>query len=183
MACVTPEKMDSETITRAVEILSIEDDLSAMRIRYEEPVPPKPARRARRKRRVGVSYVMVDTVSLTELETTISERRVLDCLLAHVDRGSNDIRLTTSLIAERTGMQVPNVSRALRSLRDRRLIYKLGVGLWRVSPWLAYAGDWKEWDKAAIDVAEPQWKRDGDDGLRPRPDSGCSASATAPSAH
>jgi CRP-like cAMP-binding protein len=160
---VTPEKMDSETVTRAVEILSIADDLSGMTLRYQEPVPPKPPRRARRKRRVGVSYVMVDTVSLTELETTISERRVLDCLLAHVDVGTNDIRLTTSLIATKTGMQVPNVSRALRSLRDRRLIFKLNVGLWRVSPWLAYAGEWKEWDKAAMDAAEPQWKRGTDD--------------------
>jgi hypothetical protein len=142
-----------------MQIRELADDLSEMTVAYDEPVPAGPVRRPRRTRRTGMSFIMVDTRSLADLELLASESRVLNMMLAHMDRETNEVRMTTQLLAERTDMLPPAVSRALRDLANRHVITKLGPGLWRVTRWLAYIGDWKDWDVAAKDDPEPQWKR------------------------
>ena len=106
-----------------------------------------------------MSYVMVDTRSLADIEVVATEARVMSLLLANMDRGSNEVRMSTKLLAERCDILPPAASRTLRDLAARRIIFKLAPGLWRVNRWLAYIGDWKDWDVAAKDDPEPQWKR------------------------
>jgi hypothetical protein len=132
-------------------------DLDDAKVTWEEPERPK---RSRRSRRVGMSFVMVDAVSMGDLELVPNEQKVLSALLSVADvRDESRSRMSTSMIAERTGIRASNVSTILAGLKKRRVVFKEGPGYWRVTPWYAFAGEWPEWDKTAKHFPEPQWKR------------------------
>src|SRR5690606_26825289 len=100
---------------------------------FEHDVPHSVGRRARRTRRVGMSYVMVDARSVGDLELVPTEQRVLGVLLSVADRADESrSRISTSLVAERLGMRPNNVSKVLGALRKRNIIFKEGPGYWRV---------------------------------------------------
>lgn len=131
-------------------------------LQYDIPSPT--GGRKRRTRRTGMSYVMIDSRSIGDLELTPSEHRVIAKMLEVADRNDQSrSRISTSLIAERLSMAPSNVSKVITALRKRRIIFKEGVGYWRVTPWYAFAGEWPEWDKTAKHFPEPVWSRDGND--------------------
>lgn len=111
-----------------------------------------------------MSYVMMDTRSIGDLELVPTELRVLSVLLSVADRmDESRSRISTTLLAQRAGMSSPNTSRVLTALRKRNVIFKEGPGYWRVNPWYAFAGEWTEWDKVAKKFPEPIWKRGDED--------------------
>lgn len=114
----------------------------------------------RRARKIGSSYVMFDAAALEDLELTVNERRIVNTLLALADRHDRSCtRASVSLIALRSGIGAANVSKNLTALRKRNIVFKIQTGYWLVNPWIAFAGEWAEWDKAAMQFVEPTWKR------------------------
>lgn len=128
---------------------------------FEHQVPEAvTTKRFRRSRRVGMSFVMVDAQSISELELVPTEQRVLGALLGVADKADQSrSRISTTMIAERAGMTPSNASKVISGLRKRRIVFKEGPGYWRVTPWYAFAGAWPDWDKVAKSFPEPEWKR------------------------
>jgi hypothetical protein len=117
-------------------------------------------KRFRRSRRVGMTFAMVDQQSIRDLELVPSEQRLIGALLTVADKNDESrSRISTSLLATRLEMHPSNVSKILRALQDRKIIFKEGPGYWRVTPWYAWVGEWTEWDRMAKNYPEPTWKR------------------------
>lgn len=153
-------RMESHTVVRKMHIRDVADDLSEMTVEYQEPKAQ--GRRRVRQRRVGTAYVMADTLALQQLRLPPTGWRILMMLIGHMDRETNEVRLTQQLIATRSGLTVGSVSRHVPMLIERNLVEKLGQGWWRVSPWIAYAGEWRDWDQAAKQTPEPIWHDAGE---------------------
>ena len=153
-----PRPIPQRTVVTHYKVRDIADDLSELTVEHQEAVP---GRRPKRTRRVSMSYAMIDKQSLRDLELTQAEARVLHELVAvadyKIDEGKS--RMSTALLAERTGMAGSAASRALTSLQARAVIFKEATGLWMVNPWYSWVGPWELWDKTARDYPEPQWKR------------------------
>lgn len=155
MGTKKPGKTESHTVVRRMQIRDVEDDLSAMTVEYQEPTAQ--GRRRRPGRRVGASYIMVDAVAIGQLRTTFLEGRVLSVMLSQLDRGTNDVRMNQELIAKKAGILPSAVSRTIPHLVERNLVVKLAYGHYQVTPWLAYVGEWREWNSAAGEWPEPIW--------------------------
>ena len=152
----TPKTIQQSAVLIDPETGEAEDRI----LQYSVPQPV--GRKKRRGRKTGMQYVMVDSQSMGELELTPSEHRIVAKLLEVADRyDESRSRISSTLLSERLGMDISNVSRTLTALRNRRIIFKEGPGYWRVSPWYAFAGAWAEWDSTAKKFPEPVWKRDG----------------------
>lgn len=123
--------------------------------------PPKGATRTRitrgRKKKVAHGYLMVDTESLGMLDLSRQEYRVFSFLLSKVEPGTGEIRVTNMYIAKSIGMTQANVSKTMKSLRERNIILAHDYGVWRVSAWIAWVGEWKKWYKASTEEPEPRW--------------------------
>lgn len=105
-------------------------------------------------------FALVDMSRMSELVLTTTESRVLWCICDSLSKGSGSIaRIGTGEIAERTGILSQNVSKTLRSLRDRRIITRERNGVWAVNPWLIYAGSAEDWEAATDGHPEPEWSR------------------------
>ena len=148
-------KTDQHTVVRRMQIRQVEDDLSAMTVEYQEPTPQ--GRRRRLSRRVGTSYLMVDTVALAQLRLSHLEWRILSVMLSRLDRGTNDVRMNQELIGKKAGMLPSAVSRTMPHLVGRNVVVKLAYGHYQVTPWIAYVGEWREWNSAAGEWPEPIW--------------------------
>lgn len=117
-------------------------------------------RGGRRTRRVSMTFAMVDQMSVADLELSHLEHRVVSMLLSVADPAdAGRSSITVTRIALLLEIAQPNVSRVLRDLRLRRVVFKEGPALWRVTPWYAWVGNWKDWDKTAREFPEPEWKR------------------------
>lgn len=126
--------------------------------------PPKGATRTQvtrgRQKRVAKGYVMLDTESMGMLDLSRQEYRVFSFLLSKVETGTGEIRVTNMYICKSIGMTQPNVSKAMKSLRERHIVIAEGYGVWRINAWIAWVGEWKKWYKASQDDPEPQWSLD-----------------------
>jgi hypothetical protein len=151
-------RTESHTVVRKMHIRDVADDLSEMTVEYQEPKAQ--GRRRVRHRRVGAAYVMADTLALQQLRLLPTGWRILMLMIGHMDRQTNEVRLTQQLIAGRAGLTNSAVSRHMPILLERNLIERLGQGHFRVSPWIAYAGEWRDWDQAAKQTPEPIWHDD-----------------------
>jgi hypothetical protein len=117
-----------------------------------------PQRRTNKQRskKVASGYVMVDTESFGMLDLSRQEYRVFSFLLSKVD-GAGEIRVTNQYISKAIGMTSNNVSRTMKSLRERDIVISEGYGVWRINAWIAWVGEWKKWNKASQDDPEPTW--------------------------
>jgi hypothetical protein len=117
-------------------------------------------RRRKRKKGWRDHVSMVDVGVLTRLQLTGLESRVLWMIVKHVpEKGGNEARCTLAEIADETGIAGPNVSRIMKTLRDRRLLHTERQGVHHVSPWLAWSGDFDSWNAEAEKWPEPIWER------------------------
>lgn len=111
----------------------------------------------KRSKRVGNGYAMLDTESMGMLDLTRQEWRVFSFLLSKVETGTGEIRVTNSYISKSIEMTPNNVSRTMKSLRERHIILAEAYGVWRINSNIAWVGDWKKWNAAANDDPEPIW--------------------------
>lgn len=118
----------------------------------------------RRKRRAGWRdhVAMADLGNLTKLELSGLEYRVLFAVMRAVpEKGGRTAFVTMEEIAEQIGSTTPSVSRAIKSLRERNIVWRPDsrIGRLNVSAWLMYNGDFDSWNMEAEKDPEPLWTR------------------------
>ena len=119
-------------------------------------------RRRRRKRGWRDSVSMVDTGLMVRLEMSGLEYRIFHAVASHIpEKGGTDAFCTMQEIADQLGVAQQSVSRAMKALRERRIILKRSnrIGRWHVNSWLLYNGDFDSWNAEAEDDPEPIWVR------------------------
>jgi CRP-like cAMP-binding protein len=132
---------------------------------YEPVGPTKTGRPANtrtrvrkgRKNKVTKRFAYVDTESMAMLRLTVQEHRVLYFMMSMIDQGTNEIRVTGVFIAKSIGMTQANVSKTLRSLRERLIIIPVDHGVWRINSWIAWTGSYDKWFSATGGDGEPYW--------------------------
>lgn len=75
--------------------------------------------------------------------------RVLNFFMGVTDFG-NVVMISTREIAERLGMQQPNVSRAIKTLVEKEYLFKEKRGrnnIYMINPYVAWKGQAKQWKK------------------------------------
>lgn len=103
---------------------------------------------------------LMDIDNMVRLELSMQEHKILFGLLAFIpEKGGGEARVTTSELADRLSMKPQNVSRGLRSLRDRHVIRTPRQSVHEVTPWLAYSGDFDSWNSEVDGWPEPIWVR------------------------
>lgn len=133
---------------------------------FHEPVGPRktgrPANTRTRVRKGRVTkvtkrYAYVDTESMAMLRLTVQEHRVFTFMMSMIDQGTNEIRVTGVFIAKSIGMTQANVSKTLKSLRERLIIIPVDHGVWRINSWIAWTGSYDKWFSATGGDGEPYW--------------------------
>lgn len=123
-------------------------------IHVEMPVTRGRKRKGRRK-----VYALMDLESLDRLELVRAEWEVLTRIMRSVNPETNVANVTQAEIAEDIGMARPNVSRIVKLLRDRRIIFDIGFASYRVNAHIMYRGSNQDWDIATDTEEEPEWNR------------------------
>lgn len=121
----------------------------------------------RRKRRKGWRdrVALTDMGLLAKLELTGLEMRVLIAVMANVpEKGGADAFCTQAEVAKTLGVMQPSVTRAMRELQARRVVWPIGRGRWHVNTWLMFNGDFESWGAEAERDPEPVWVRGVDAG-------------------
>jgi DNA-binding transcriptional ArsR family regulator len=117
------------------------------------------ARVGRRRKAKRKMYALMDLEALDELELTGSEWEVLHCIMRAVNPETNEANISISEIGDRVGVAPQNVSRSMKELRDRRIVFTLRLGTHRVNAHIMYRGSNADWDIATDTEHEPTWKR------------------------
>jgi CRP-like cAMP-binding protein len=120
----------------------------------EFPVARGKRRKARRK-----VYALMDLESLDRLELVGGEWEVLSRIMRAVNPETNIASVTHQQIADDLGMARPNVSRIIRLLRERRILFDLPGMAFRVNAHIMFRGSNVDWDLATDTEEEPQWNR------------------------
>lgn len=107
--------------------------------------------------KVTRKWAYVDAESIGMLDLSRQEYRVFTFMMGKMESPSGEIRVTGAYIARSIGMTEANVSKTLKSLRERLIIIPEGLGIWRMNSWIAYMGEYKKWYPAAMDDEEPYW--------------------------
>ena len=142
-----------------------------VKLRIHEPIIEEPGPHRGRPRkgttRVRVSqgrtskvtkkWAYVDAESMSMLDLSHQEYRVFSFMMGKMDQPAGEIRVTGAYIARSIGMTQNNVSKTMKSLRERLIIIPEGIGIWRMNSWIAYMGEYKTWYPAALDDQEPYW--------------------------
>ncbi len=110
-----------------------------------------------RTSKVTKKWAYVDAESMSMLDLSRQEYRVFTFMMGKMDQPAGEIRVTGAYIARSIGMTETNVSKTLKSLRERLIIIPEGLGIWRMNSWIAYMGEYKTWYPAALDDEEPYW--------------------------
>lgn len=118
-----------------------------------------PAFRRGKKRGKKRMFALMDLESLDRLELTGQEWAVLHKIMRSVNVDTNEARIMVGEIADTLGIAQPSVSRVLRTLRDRRIIKTLRLGVHRVNPHVMFRGSAQDWDTVTENEREPVWHR------------------------
>lgn len=123
-----------------------------------------PDRRGRGKGRKQKQMVMTNVLAMTRLELSVPEARVFWCLVAHVPVRSGTIAyIGIGQIATKTGMHRVDVSKTMKSLRDRRIVRTLHTGQHHINANIVYNGSFDDWNDADVVELEPVWTHHGVD--------------------
>jgi predicted DNA-binding transcriptional regulator len=96
---------------------------------------------------------------MAALEMTALTARVLWSICSRVNPNTNESRVKIREIATELDTAESSVSRAIRELRDRRILQNEEFGVYVISPWIAYCGSAEAWEKATNDIDAPVWSR------------------------
>ncbi len=118
-----------------------------------------PARQGRKRKGRKKVFALMDLESLKRLELTAQEWDVLTALMAAVNPETNQAHIGVSALAADIGVHQPNVSRIMKSLRERRIIETLRQGVHRVNSHIMFRGSNQDWDEASTREKEPLWRK------------------------
>lgn len=118
-----------------------------------------PAVRGRRRRGKRRPFALVDLASLDRLELSALEWRVLHRIMRAVNPETNEANIYQAEIAEDLGVPHPSVSRAYRTLCDRRVVFRLRRGVHRVNTNIMFRGSTQDWNTISTTEKEPLWRR------------------------
>lgn len=125
---------------------------------------PSPKGRNRKARQKQMS--MVDVSVMDRLELSIYESRIFWKMMTHVPTKTGTIAYcSVKQLAEETGIHRVNVSKTLKSLRDRRIIRTIRPGQHHINTHIAFSGSFDDWNATDGTEAEPVWHRHGVDPL------------------
>lgn len=119
-------------------------------------------RRRKRKRGWREKVAMIDLDNIGRLELSGLEYRILFAVMQAVpEKGGCRASITIEEVAERVQSTSPSVSRAMKVLRDRRVLIREDnkIGRVMVNPWLMFNGDFDSWAVETDATAEPIWMR------------------------
>lgn len=117
-------------------------------------------RKHRRKERSHNVFTLVDNPRMAQLELTQQESRVFWAICSALRKDDGSLaRIGTGELSERTGMLPSNVSTTIASLKRRRIVQRERVGVWRINPWLLFAGSAEDWETETEDAPQPIWNR------------------------
>lgn len=117
------------------------------------------ARVGKRRKAKRKMYALMDLESLAQLQLRTSQWRVLTRLMRAVNPEDNQARISLTEIGEDIGMARSNVSRVMRELVDRQIVFMVRLGQWRVNAHIMYRGSNADWDIATDTDPEPTWGR------------------------
>lgn len=130
-----------------------------------------PRRRRAKGRNYGTVYMMVDTLSLSQLTLTAAEYRVLTYIIGRAQKpeqgGEGDtfheveIVAPSGLIARDLDIHINNVSKVVSRLVKRNILIRKMQGVYRVNRKIAHSGSWKTWNTAAKNDPEVDWTGEG----------------------
>lgn len=126
-------------------------------VEWQEPV--KQGRKSARERKHRVFALVDARNAMARLEFTGLEGRVFWTVAAAADPTTNECRITGEQIAARLDTVGPSISRALKELRDRRILISTGRSQWMVNPWISYYGRAEDWETVTLEHPEPEWSR------------------------
>lgn len=104
-------------------------------------------------------YALVDLEMQARLELTGQEWTILHHIMAAVNGESNEAKITVGDIARELDIVQPTVSRVIKHLRDRRVIFSIDARTHRVNTHLMFRGSNQDWDIATETEREPVWAR------------------------
>lgn len=104
-------------------------------------------------------YALIDLESLDRIELVGGEFEVLSRIMRSVNPETNIAYVLQRVIAEDVHMAQPNVNRILRALRERRIIFDVADGGFRVNSHIMFRGSNQDWDIATDSEEEPEWSR------------------------
>lgn len=119
-------------------------------------------RRRKRVRGTRERVALLDLNNMARLELSGLEYRILIAIAAAVpEKGGTGAFITGTEIAEKVSSTQPAVSRALKSLRERRVIFKPDgrIGRYQVNAWLMFNGDFDSWAAETENTPEPIWAK------------------------
>ena len=103
---------------------------------------------------------LADWGLLSRLELTGMEFRVLAAFMSYVpEKGGATAFCTLQEVADMVGSKLPNVSKVVKDLRGRNVVWRERNGRWRVNAWLVFNGDFDSWNTDAEEDPEPVWVR------------------------
>lgn len=118
----------------------------------------EPSKRTRKGRRMTFTMIETSPDGIGRLHLTGFEFRVLLQFIAHMDTDSSDVRTRISDLAADLDAKAPNVSRAVATLRDRRIVFRESASRWRVNKHIAYRGSADDWGQKYYTDPEPIWE-------------------------
>lgn len=118
-----------------------------------------PAIRGRKRKGRRKMFALMDLEALDMLELTGVEWAVLHRLMRAVSPETNEAHISGAEIADHLGKPRSNVTRALKELRDRRVIVTRRRGVHKVNSHIMYRGSNQDWELASESEKEPIWKR------------------------
>lgn len=106
---------------------------------------------------------MIDFLNMERLELSTLEQRVVYSIMAQVPPlGGRLAYCTMQDIAERLETRQPSIARAMKGLKDRRIVWSERQGRWLVNAWLMFNGSFDDWGAAMEQDPEPIWSRNVD---------------------
>lgn len=105
---------------------------------------------------------MIDLDCIKRLELSGLEYAVLFAVMSNVpEKGGRVAFVTMQEIADAAHSTTPSVSRTLKSLAERNIIWRPDgrTGRLTVSAWLMYNGDFDSWNMESELDPEPVWTR------------------------
>jgi hypothetical protein len=130
-----------------------------------------PRRQRGRGRNYGTVYLMVDTLSLSQLTLTAAEYRILAYIIGRAqkpDKGGEgdtfhevEIVAPSGVIARDLGIHINNVSKNVSRLVKRNILIRTMQGVYRINKKIAHSGSWKTWNREAQQDPDVDWTGEG----------------------
>lgn len=121
----------------------------------------EPGKRGRKGKKMTFAMLHTAPDGIGRLDLTGQGWRVLMQIIAATSAETHTARISVNEIADNLGIAASNASRGLSGLIDRRIVFRLRQGHYRVNTHIAYRGSAEDWGQDYYSDPEPIWKVEG----------------------